>query len=98
MDVYIVLVTVFGAIVLVTAWLPMLLKHIPVSLPMACIGFGVLLMNSPLSSIVAFNPLEDRALTERLTEFVVIVALMGAGLKLDRPLSWRGWMVTWRLH
>ena len=97
MDVYIVLVTVFGAIVLVTAWLPMLLKHIPVSLPMACIGFGVLLMNSPLSSIVAFNPLEDRALTERLTEFVVIVALMGAGLKLDRPLSWRGWMVTWRL-
>jgi sodium/hydrogen antiporter len=27
----------------------------------------------------------------------VIVSLMGAGLKLDRPLSWRGWSSTWRL-
>ncbi|GLR41198.1 cation transporter [Mesorhizobium amorphae] len=43
------------------------------------------------------NPLENRILTERLTEFVVIVALMGAGLKLDRPMSWRGWESSWRL-
>ena len=27
----------------------------------------------------------------------MIVALMGAGLKLDRPVSWRGWESTWRL-
>ena len=97
MDVYIVVVTVFGAIILVTAWLPMLLKDLPLSLPIACIGLGVALMYSPLSPILAVNPLEDRVLTERLTDFVVIIAMMGAGLKLDRPVSWRGWMVTWRL-
>ena len=36
-------------------------------------------------------------LTERLTELVVIISLMGAGLKLDRPLSLKGWGATWRL-
>jgi sodium/hydrogen antiporter len=27
----------------------------------------------------------------------LIVALMGAGLKLSRPLGWRSWAITWRL-
>jgi NhaP-type Na+/H+ or K+/H+ antiporter len=35
--------------------------------------------------------------TEHLTEVGVIVALMGAGLKIDRPLGWRRWSSTWRL-
>ena len=43
------------------------------------------------------NPLESLDLTKRLTEFVVIVALMGAGLKLDRPIGLRRWMLAWRL-
>ncbi|WP_338012509.1 hypothetical protein [Rhizobium sp. Root708] len=28
---------------------------------------------------------------------MVIVALMGAGLKIDRPISWQRWQITWRL-
>ena len=32
-----------------------------------------------------------------MTEIVVIVALMGAGLKLDRKIGWRRWGTTWRL-
>ncbi|WP_284283084.1 cation:proton antiporter [Mesorhizobium amorphae] len=94
---YALLLAVFGAIVLLTAWLPMLLRKLPLSLPMICIGIGVLLVWSPFSPLVGVNPLENRILTERLTEFVVIVALMGAGLKLDRPMSWRGWESSWRL-
>ena len=97
MDSYVLLLAVFGAIVLLTAWLPLLLKELPLSLPIVCIGIGALLVSSPFSPIVGVNPLENRYLTERLTEFVVIVSLMGAGLKLDRPLSWRGWRSTWRL-
>lgn len=97
MNTYVVLVAVFGAIILVTAWLPLILKRLPLSLPIVCIAMGSLLALSPLSYIGAANPLENRVLTERLTEFAVLVSLMGAGLKLDRPLSWRGWTVTWRL-
>jgi NhaP-type Na+/H+ or K+/H+ antiporter len=94
---YFLLLAVFGVVVLLTAWLPLVLKELPLSLPMVCIGIGALLVLSPFSPIVGVNPLENRNLTERLTEFVVIVSLMGAGLKLDRPVSWRGWGSTWRL-
>ena len=49
------------------------------------------------SPLAAANPLADIDFTRRLTEFVVIVALFGAGLKIDRPVSWRGWILAWRL-
>ncbi len=97
MDVYLVLLAVLGAVILLTAWLPMVLKEWPLSLPIACIALGALLVWSPFSPVVGANPLENRYLTERLTEFVVIVSLMGAGLKLDRPFSWRRWNMAWRL-
>lgn len=97
MDTYLVTLTVLGVIILFTAWLPMVLHRLPLSLPIVCIFFGVLLAWSPFSPLPGYNPLESRYLTERLTELVIIVALMGAGLKIDRPLGWRRWMVTWRL-
>jgi sodium/hydrogen antiporter len=43
------------------------------------------------------DPVEDARLIERLAEFAVIVALFGAGLKLDRPLRWQEWASTARL-
>ena len=75
----------------------MLLKKRPISLPMICIAIGFIVAVSPLHPLVDLNPLENLYLTQRLTEFVLVVALMGAGLKLDRPLSWRGWESSWRL-
>jgi sodium/hydrogen antiporter len=84
-------------IILLTAWLPMVLRDLPLSLPIMCIGLGVALGWSFLSPIFDSNPLENLTLTQRMTEFVVIVALMGAGLKIDRPLGWRSWMPAWRL-
>lgn len=97
MDFYIVFLAVFGGVVLLTAWLPMVLKHRPLSLPIVCLALGAVLGWSSLAPIVGPNPFENRYITERMTELVVIVALMGAGLKLDRPLGWRRWMTTWRL-
>jgi sodium/hydrogen antiporter len=43
------------------------------------------------------DPIQDAELIERLAEFAVIIALFGAGLKLDRPLRWRAWGSTVRL-
>ena len=98
MDSYIVVLAGFGAVVLLTAWLPMFLKELPLSLPIFCVALGAALFALPLDLPgTAPHPMEYRALTERLTEFVVIVALMGAGLKLDRPLGWRSWAMAWRL-
>ena len=38
MEAYFLLLTVFGAVVILTAWLPRLLERLPLSLPMVCIG------------------------------------------------------------
>ncbi|TWB88240.1 sodium/proton antiporter (CPA1 family) [Rhizobium sp. ERR 942] len=94
---YVVTLFIFGVVVLLTTWLPLALKRIPLSLPICCIVIGILLSLSPFTPLPQRNPLENVGWAEHLTELVVIVALMGAGLKIDRPLGWRRWMVTWRL-
>ena len=95
MDIYIVTLTILGVVVLLTAWLPMMLRRLPLSLPILCLAIGALLAWSPFPLLPSFNPLENRVFTERMTEFVVIVELMGAGLKLDRPIGLRRWRTTW---
>lgn len=97
MDLYLVTLTILGLVTLLTAWLPMVLRRMPLSLPIFCLGIGALLAYSPFPLLPRFNPLDNRVFAERLTEIVVIVALMGAGLKIDRPIGWRRWATTWRM-
>jgi sodium/hydrogen antiporter len=40
------------------------------------------------------DPLQDAGLIEHAAEFAVIVALFSAGIRLDRPLSRKGWRST----
>jgi sodium/hydrogen antiporter len=83
-------------VILLVSWAPVGLKRLPLTLAILCVALGVLVFSTGLLS---FNPdprTWDTA-TERLTELVVIISLMGAGLKLDRPLGWRRWASTWRL-
>jgi NhaP-type Na+/H+ or K+/H+ antiporter len=70
------------------------LRELPLSLPMFCVAFGVL-----FGLVTGENPQPQDypVLTERMTELVVVVALTGAGLKLDRRLGLRSWAMTWRL-
>ena len=96
LDPYILFLLGLGAVVLLVAWAPVGLKRLPLTLPILCVAVGVLVFSTGLLS---FNPdprTWDTA-TERLTELVVIISLMGAGLKLDRPVGWRRWSTTWRL-
>ena len=95
MSSYIVALVCVGLLILLVAWLPMVLKELPLSLPIVCVLFGFGLFQIPALEFP--DPLEYPEATERLSEFIVIVALMGAGLKLDRPLGWRSWIITWRL-
>lgn len=94
---YMVTLFIFGGIVLATTWLPLVLQRLPLSLPMCCILIGVGLAWSPFTPLPQKNPIENLFWAEHLTELVVIVALMGAGLKIDRPFDLRRWAITWRL-
>jgi NhaP-type Na+/H+ or K+/H+ antiporter len=96
-ETYILGIAGLGVLILLTAWLPMVLKEAPLSLPIACVItgagiFGLLPVPGPPPDLIG-----NRSVTERLTELVVIISLMGAGLKIDRPFALRSWKITWRL-
>lgn len=82
--------------VLLVSWAPKGLKQLPLSLAMLCVGLGYGVFALDALSLDP-DPRTWDTWTERLAELVVIISLMGAGLKLDRPLSLRGWAPTWRL-
>lgn len=94
---------VAGGSLLLAIVLPDLLSRWAVSAPMVLVGVGMLLGLSSLPDGLPLDPQENRAAIEHVTELVVIVALMGVGLALDRPLAvrdrrtWGGWAPTWRL-
>jgi NhaP-type Na+/H+ or K+/H+ antiporter len=87
---------VLGVGALLAGLLPRLLEGRALSLPIPFLGLGMLVFALPFD-LPDTDPLKYPQIAEHLTEIGVIVALMGAGLKLDRPLSWRGWSATWRL-
>ena len=81
---------------LAAALLPELLAQRPVSPPIAAVAIGALAFSLPLG-LPDPDPIAHSHLAEKLAEFVVIISLMGVGLKLDRPFSLRTWTTTWRL-
>ena len=93
---------VAGVSLLLAIVLPDLLSRWAVSAPMVLVAVGMLIGLTPLPDDLPLDPQANRAAIEHVTELVVLVALMGVGLALDRPLevrnpaSWRRWGATWR--
>ena len=85
-----------GVFLLITAWLLPAGRRRSVSLPSIVVGFAALASWLPLG-LPEVRIDEERDVVERLTEATVVVSLMGAGLRLDRPVGWRRWASTWRL-
>lgn len=81
---------------LLAGLLPRFVAGRPLSLPMAFLLLGVVVAALPLG-VPRLDPLAQGTLVEHVTEVGVIIALMGAGLKLDRPVGWHRWGTTWRL-
>ncbi|GAB2866686.1 cation:proton antiporter [Nocardioides pacificus] len=94
-----------GLCLLLAVVLPSLLQRYALSSPIVLVGVGMVLGLTPLFEDISFSPgvEADRAVIEHVTEIAVLVALMGVGLALDRPLnlrswsSWGRWSATWRL-
>ncbi|WP_182085317.1 cation:proton antiporter [Aureimonas sp. ME7] len=93
---YILVLTGAGILIALVAWLPLALKRLPLSLPIVCIGLGAAIFALPGVTLRPL-PVHHPEIAERFSEFVVIIALMGAGLKIDRVFGFRSWSVSWRL-
>ncbi|MEO6019290.1 MAG: cation:proton antiporter [Knoellia sp.] len=83
--------------------LPPLLDRFRVNAPIVLVTLGLLLGMLPGFRDLDLDPVRHAKAVLHITEFTVLVSLMGVGLALDRPLSlrdpgsWRSWSPTWRL-
>lgn len=87
----------FGVLVLLVAWMPIVLRRLPLSLPILCVVIGMAIFTFTPFAGYSPNPLKTPILAEKAAELIVIISLMGAGLKISRPVGWRRWNITWRL-
>ena len=78
---------VAGLGLLLAMVLPELLSRWALSAPIVLVGVGLLIGLTPLPDGMPLDPQENRAVIEHLTELTVVVALMGVGLAIDRPLE-----------
>lgn len=93
---YPLLLLIIGALLLLGSWLPMLLRGLPLSLPMLCLLAGYGLSFTSLVTLPA-APLGGGDGAEKINEIIVVLALMEAGLRLDRRFGLRRWASVWRL-
>ncbi len=96
MDTYKLVLAIIGLALLGAAWLPHLLKRNPLTFPIVYVSLGILLYSLPWP-LPAADPVRHPDIAERLTELAVLLALVGAGLRIDTPFGWRRWRLTWRL-
>lgn len=98
---YNLLLLFFGVVFLIGAFFSILSKKIKhlrlsVSLPMILVTVGSL-AGYFWTELPTFNPVHQGAAIEKITEFVVLISLLGCGIKLDSPLKWKTWQPTFRL-
>ena len=92
-----------GAAMFLAAVLPSVLDRYAVSAAMVLLLLGMAIGLLPLPEGMRLDPVVIRPQVERVTEFTILVALMGVGLAIDRSLDWRSraswaaWSPTWRL-
>lgn len=96
MNEYILILTVVGFAALSMAWMPAITAKTGVSYSIIYVTIGAVLY-----SFFDFLPKPDvdryEDVAVHITELVVIISLMGTGLKIDQPFSFRKWRVPFRL-
>jgi len=75
-----------GAVILLSTWLPLVVRTLPLSLPIIAVAVGYTLLptiwiGQEVASLV------HRGVLELVTEFIILIALMGAGPRVKRSFS-----------
>lgn len=94
---YHVALAVVGVIVIVARWLPRLIsKREPAAAPlMILFGAGAALLIPGLPTLP--DPRQTPLPWELVSELTVIVALFGAGMRIDSLRPWKRWIPTFRM-
>jgi NhaP-type Na+/H+ or K+/H+ antiporter len=90
------MIIAIGGVILLTAWLPLIVRGLPLSLPIVAVAIGYFLLPDEWLARM-FRVIGTGHTLEHLAELVILVALMGAGVRIKRAFSWREWSPIWRL-
>jgi sodium/hydrogen antiporter len=96
MDSYIISITLIGIAALGMAWMPSITERTHISYSIIYVLFGIAVYGL-LDQLPKPNPIRHNREALHLTELVVIISLMGTGLKIDQPFSLKSWAVPFRL-
>ncbi|MGX5690199.1 cation:proton antiporter [Arcticibacter tournemirensis] len=96
MNVYIIELLIVGLAAFGMAWMPALTKKTRISYSILYVVVGFLIYKV-FDFFPTPDPLRKESYTLHLTEIMVIISLMGTGLKIDRPFSFGGWKIPFLL-
>lgn len=96
MNDYIIAIAVIGFAATSMTWVPAIMEKTPFSYPIVYLLLGMLLYLLPLG-LPTPDPLWQEDYVVRLTEFSVIISLMGTGLKIRRKFGLKRWRIPLRL-
>lgn len=97
MEHYLLLLTLVGFIIFTMAWMPAISKKTGISYAVYYTLFGYLLYSAIPDHLPVPLPQQNESLSLHLTELIVIISLMGTGIKIDRKFSLKNWSSPLRL-
>ncbi|RZJ72108.1 MAG: sodium:proton antiporter [Flavobacterium sp.] len=97
MSQYLLLMLIAGLASIGMAFIPSLARKVRMSYSIVYVAIGALLYLIWPKILPSPLPQKDNALVVHLTELIVIISLMGTGIKIDRNFSFRKWSTPLRL-
>ena len=92
---YTYLLLIAGCIALLVAIAPVVLEKRYISAPIVYLILGAIVYS--ISSHYIIEPLDNLKEIKHITEFVILVALANAGLRIKEPFKWKTWKNAFRL-
>lgn len=96
MEGYFLILMLIGLAALGMAWMPSINNRLQISYAVIYVVLGILIFRF-VPGLPAADPILHNPQALHITEMVVIISLMGTGLKIDQPFRWRTWNIPLKL-
>ncbi|WP_339750679.1 cation:proton antiporter [Algoriphagus aquimarinus] len=97
MNNFIISILVIGVVTFSMGWMPFIAKKTRISFALFYVLIGIILYTLLGTKLPDPLPKNNNTIVLHLTELVVIISLMSAGIKIDIPFSLKKWSVSLRL-
>ncbi len=97
MEKYVLLLSMIGLASFAMAWMPAITKKTGISYSIIYVALGAVLYTLIPNQLPSALPENNKSLSIHLSELIVIISLMGTGLKIDRSFTLKNWATPLKL-